>query len=111
MNLTHERMLLQQATKARYKFALGALVLKQGRVVGAGYNRAYDKGPDCAELLALKKTPKSLRPNSEVVVARFRSSGTFGMAKPCDRCEKALRKAGVKKVYYSSPEGWKEMML
>jgi len=108
-------MLKQQAIKAKYHFALGALVISNGRVVGAGYNRAYHNGSngttDCAEILALKKAPKSRRANADVIVLRVKKSGTYGIAKPCAKCEKALRKAGIKRVYYTCEEGWREMRL
>lgn len=111
----YERLLKQQVVKAKYKFSLGALIINNGQLVGAGYNRVYQIGKtkrtDCAEILALKKTPKSRRKNSIIAVARLRKDGTYGIAKPCNNCKKALSKAGIKKAYYTLNDNWEEMAL
>ena len=110
-------LLKQQIKKARYVFSLGAIIIKDGEIVGAGYNRVYSargesKTTDHAEILALKKTPRSLRDRSDIIVMRIKKNGQIGMAKPCSKCEKALRKAGINRVYYSNANGsWSYMRL
>ena len=39
-----------------------------------------------------------------MVVARISPTG-LAMAKPCENCREAIRKAGIKRVYYTSREG------
>lgn len=46
-----------------------------------------------------------------VEVMRFNSVG-LAMARPCPNCEKALRKAGVKKIRYTNEVGgWSTLKL
>lgn len=106
----------QQINKGKYIFQLGALIINDDRLVGAGYNRVYNLSSntytaDCAEILALKKTPKGLRRNATIIVARKNKSGTYGMAKPCIKCHKALIKAGIRQVYFTTPNGWEKFTL
>lgn len=48
---------------------------------------------------------KKLTPGSIVAVIRVHASGEYAMAKPCESCELLLRRAGVKKVFYSIGPG------
>lgn len=45
---------------------------------------------------------KKLTPGSVVYVARIlKNTGEFALARPCPNCARCLKKAGVKKVYYT----------
>lgn len=44
---------------------------------------------------------KKLDVGATVFVVRVKANGEFGMAKPCEDCQKILRFKGVKKVYYT----------
>lgn len=47
----------------------------------------------------------------DAYVYRERRDGKLGMSKPCAGCELALKLAGIRKVYYTSEEGFKEKNL
>ena len=46
-----------------------------------------------------------------VWVGRITKSGTWAESKPCKACEEMLRDAGVRKVVYSTPEGFLEARI
>jgi deoxycytidylate deaminase len=105
---------IRQSQKTKYVFRLGAVVFDRHRILGAGYNRVFSRGGsdnqgDCAEVLAIKKTPSKHLGGSTILVCRVNNSGSFGMAKPCGRCMKLIAKSGIKKVIFSTPKGWKEL--
>lgn len=105
---------IRQSRKTKYIFRLGAVVFNRHRILGAGYNRVFsraghDNQGNCAEILAIKKTPSRHLNGAEILVCRVNNSGTFGMAKPCKKCMKIIAKSGIKKVTYSTPGGWKEI--
>lgn len=106
---------VRQSKKVRFCFKLGAVVFNKDRIVSAGYNRAFCVGEsvqsDCAEVLAIKKAPSQLLDGADLLVCRVRSSGTFGMAKPCPRCQSLIEKVGIRKVLYSTPDGWKSYLV
>jgi deoxycytidylate deaminase len=105
---------IKQSKKVKRKFKLGAVVFNRHRILGAGYNRVFSKGGDdtqgdCAEALAIKKSPAKYLNGSVILVCRVNESGSFGMSKPCSRCIKLIAKSGIKKVIFSTPSGWKEL--
>lgn len=105
---------IRQSNKTTYKFRLGAVVFNRHRILGAGYNRVFSRGSydsqgNCAELLAIKKTPSKYLNGAEILVCRVNNSGSLGMARPCNRCRKLIAKSGIKRIIYSTPDGWKEM--
>ena len=89
---------------------LGAILVSGGRVVGRGTNRVPNDtaliGWDAttnsthAEIAALRDYGSSMK-NGTIYVARLGKSGIPRMSKPCKKCQKALRDAGVKKVVYT----------
>lgn len=110
---------LKQSFKSTYKHMLGAVIVKRGHIVGQGYNsvcytgneRPYLNGIH-AEVSALNKTKASDRKGATIYVARWRKSQSFGCAKPCEACEKVLRKLGIKTAWYSDyGNKWKKMIL
>jgi tRNA(Arg) A34 adenosine deaminase TadA len=110
---------LRESFKSNYKYQLGAILVKRGQIVGRGYNsvcytgneRPYLNGIH-AEVAAINDTRARDRTGSTLYVARYRKCGTLGCAKPCDACEKVLRKLGIKSVWYSDyGNGWKRITL
>ena len=100
---------VRQSKKANYIFKLGAVVFNRHRIIASGYNRVFSTGADCAEQLAIKKAPNKLLKNATILVCRTRKNGTFGMARPCDRCMSLINKSGIKKIIYSAHNGWETM--
>lgn len=92
-----------EALKSPETFRLGAVVLRRSCVLAAGHNRnlnAYGLSSIHAEMDALWKVhvPK----NTTVVVVRLRKDGTWACSRPCAACEKALKKARVSRVIYTT---------
>lgn len=84
----------------------GAIVYKSGRILGRGINFYRNLPCDAipagcisvhAEIAATRRIAPCNLVGSTVYVARSH----FALSKPCSQCEKALRKAGVKRVVYS----------
>jgi len=63
-----------------------------------------------AEVTCLRKAPKEKIKNSTMYVFRFGFNG-FRLAKPCKLCMDFLSINGVKKVIYSTNNGWEEIRL
>lgn len=102
---------IKQAGKVNFCFKLGAVVFNNDRIISAGYNRSFDGGSNCAEVLAIRKAPSALLNGTTILVCRVRSSGTFGMSKPCRRCKSLIKKSGIRRVIYSTPDGWETYMV
>ena len=47
------------------------------------------------------KLIRKLTPDSVVAVVRILRDHSLAMAKPCNSCEKLLKRAGIKRVHYS----------
>ena len=91
---------------------LCALVVQKNRVLSVGYNqpKTHPISADTrmkqlhAEMHAVIQCPNRDLEGADVIVARTRPSGKPGLAKPCEVCEGILRRAGVRRVYYTT--GW-----
>lgn len=114
---TAKKEAIKQSRKIKhYSFRLGAVIFNRHRIIGAGYNRKFSKGHydlqgNCAEVMALRKSPSKLLKGSTILVCRVNKSGSLGMSKPCARCMKKILKAGIVKIIYSIPNGWDEINL
>lgn len=65
-----------------------------------------------AEIHALGRGRHSeLQGATAYVMAKARKSDNVVTGKPCISCAIALRTAGIERVYYSSPNGFKELNL
>lgn len=60
-----------------------------------------------AEISALLKCGENL--GDTIYVVRITKSGKLSMAKPCPVCELAIKEFGIKRVYFSNPNGEIEM--
>lgn len=110
---------IDEARKGDYKFLLGAILVKRGKIVGRGYNVVCYTGgnrPYCngihAEISAINDASPTDREGAVMYVGRWRKSSSLGCAKPCPPCEKVLRKLGVKTIWYSDyGDVWRKMIL
>lgn len=88
----------------------GALVVKNGRVLGQGVNVRRNLPSDWieadaisvhAEVMAMARVnPDNLR-GATVYVARTGKCQPHMLSRPCSRCYEALKAAGVKRVIYT----------
>jgi len=64
-----------------------------------------------AELGAILNIDKKHTEGGTIYVVRTNKPQKLRMSKPCDMCEAALRWVGIKKVVYSTNEGFKKYKL
>lgn len=99
----HARFLIiatEQAMKATHRFKMGCLLVKSGRILGRGSNHAWHSNH--AETTALGKNWKSEFADAICYIVRLRKNMPLGLARPCAKCWKALKDAGIKQVIYST---------
>lgn len=106
-----KRAAIANAKKSSFRQKLGAVVVKNNKIVGYGFNFAHSTGKLLndgmhAEIAAINKTTARFRQGSTMYIARVMKSGNLGLAKPCRRCESVLRKMGVKSVCYTVDNDW-----
>lgn len=110
------RIARKQALKSTFKqHRLGAVVVKNGRILSTGYNelrysKTIGKHTLHAEASAIKKLLergdfKGLA-GSTLYVTRFTPSGATGLAHPCPACMALIKSVGVSTVVYSTMDGF-----
>ncbi len=76
-------------------------ITRGGRILGTGFNKF--KGPNSfgrhAEIDCLNRVTDGY--GATAWILRRRADGSVGIAKPCKKCEAALREAGIKRVRYT----------
>lgn len=50
-------------------------------------------------------------PNATLVTYRNKKDGSLGMSRPCDRCMQLIKKLGIKKLLYTTDNGFAEEKL
>jgi len=83
-------------------YHLAAVVLKGGKPIGFGWNTATRH----AEVNAITNATRSAR-GCDLLVLRTTPTG-YAMSKPCSECQKFIKAAGIRKVYYTTRVGWGE---
>ena len=83
----------------------GALVMRGRRVIGCGVNRygARTLGSDSvhAEVSALRGCGRECLQGVTVMVVRVGADGGLRESKPCEACQRFMRRMGVRKCMYS----------
>lgn len=104
------------ATKSKARNTHGAVVVKGGRVLGAGWNKDRNHPlivspehikTDCsyhAEEVAIKDAGNNLK-GAVIYVARVNKQGKDRDSYPCEKCSALIEEAGIKKVIYTSEKG------
>lgn len=90
------------------KYQLGCVIVSKNKVLSLGFNqlKTHSKSPHKwktlhAEIDALLGNSFEDLKGCEAYVYRQTKDGCRAMAKPCPVCELALKKAGIKKVYFT----------
>lgn len=79
----------------------GAVVMKNGKIIGVGHNKAKCKWPSIhAEMDAIKSSGDVT--DGHVYVVRVSSCGEMRNSKPCNLCLNYMRRCGITKVYWST---------
>lgn len=107
------RKLKSFSTHPQHK--VSAIVVRGNRIFSTGFNKiqshprsnSYDNMLH-AEVSALIGLDYKTTKGATIYVFREKKTGELGISKPCPNCEVAIRNAGIKKVIYSSEQGWKE---
>jgi deoxycytidylate deaminase len=111
--VSYLNLALKVAMESECRQRVGAVVVKGGCVLATACNRDYNdpnilEAKDirmhasiCAERRALAMISDDVAAGAVVYVARARrvDSG-HGCSKPCNRCEKVLNAAGIKRAVY-----------
>ena len=114
---------LRRAAKIAFKSTSiahkhGCVIVKDGEIISEGYNHRkihlYHKCSVHAEIDALYKCPKrkSLQ-ECEMYVVRIGPASLgypLKYSKPCPDCSKAIEKAKIKKVFYSTNDEYEEVL-
>lgn len=116
MKTKHIELAKKTAEKSTYKFRVGCVIVRGSRIVGFGWNdgvKTHAKSPHPfksvhAEFDAVLSTKGESVAGCDVYVCRILADGSLAMAKPCAHCEAMLRKLKVRRVFYSTSEGWKQ---
>jgi deoxycytidylate deaminase len=106
------------------QFKHGAVLVKGSSVINVscnknGYNsfgakfrkKQQGKATLHAELGALLNVERKNTEGATVYCVRINTRGNKRLAKPCTMCEAALKYCGIKKVIYSTNDGFKVMRL
>lgn len=113
-----QRKLLNLAVKlaetSEVQHRHGAVIVKGGRVISTGVNKWRNKqvnpqetpeyNPNLsyhAEVDAISHAGSDLN-GATIYIARVNKHGHEQLSRPCVRCAKALKEAGIKKVVYTS---------
>ena len=102
------------ASQSHFRIRMGAVVVRQRRVIGAG-NNVLKSHPmmhkpgnffRCihAEIAACLNAPRDGLSGSVVYVARLLKNGKPALAKPCEACDELLARFRVKRAYYTVGE-------
>jgi deoxycytidylate deaminase len=95
---------------SHHYYKLGAVIVKNGYVLGKGYNQPRKTHPlSCtyentihAELAAIIscKDKEELK-DASIYIYREGGSGVPLLAKPCEHCQKLITDFGIRDVYFS----------
>lgn len=115
---------------SNHRCKMGCVVVNGHRIISSGHNSATKThafqskidshyfGCDCAgylhaetdALLPLINSGVDLS-RASIYVYRNMKDGEKGMARPCPRCMSIIKSVGIKKINYSTPDGFAEEII
>lgn len=115
---------IQVAKKSTFRYQIGAVLLKHGKVLSTGFNSmrhqskfktthyegSYHAEVSCI-LNAIRASSVESLKGCTMVVVRVRNSGELGLALPCKSCYDIIQKMGIKKVLFSTNDGFSEVRI
>ncbi len=107
------RLANKEATKSRFYFRLGAVIVKGNRVLSTGHNRIgycelndfkCSKHAEMDAILKLLRKTKGLSSlsGSTIYDSRINHKGETLLAKPCKKCFALIQSVGIKRVIYTT---------
>jgi cytidine deaminase len=108
----------EEAMKSMHEFRHGAVLVKDGKIIGSGRNRyscsipigenTRGRSSVHAEEAAIRHTKNC--GNARMYVVRVASYG-LANSKPCIRCQNLMKNFKIEKVIYSTKTGGTESMF
>ena len=110
----------------RRRFKIGAIVVYKNKLISAGVNsdkshpvqKSYDRWRgfrthhSChAEVRAILNSKMSNLAGHELFVYRQTKDGRLGNARPCPACMKMIQDYGIKKIFYTTVNGYCQEVL
>ncbi len=95
------RMALDRAAGDPHEVPVGAVIVREGRVLAAAHNRREGWPPDPlghAELLAIRQAAEALG------TRRLTGCAIYVTLEPCPMCAGAILQAGLSACYYAAPD-------
>jgi deoxycytidylate deaminase len=119
MNLRYFDMAKKLSKRSNHnRFQLGCVIVDKNKIVGMGFNMIKTHPKSIHEFNMLHSEISALIGLSEEVskgctayIYREKKDGQPALAKPCSACFTALSLAGIKRICYSSNNGYKEEYL
>ncbi|RSM88429.1 hypothetical protein DMH25_40985 [Streptomyces sp. WAC 01325] len=100
------RIAFKRAIKSRCRYKVGAALVSGNRILAASANLVRNNptvdfmhATFHAEEAVLRKVSNAR--GVDIYVARVDGRGRPAMAKPCERCQAALRDAGIRRIYFT----------
>lgn len=96
---------------------IGSCVVKKGKIVSFGWNQRKTHSKSLhpyrnlhAETHAILSTKEDLT-GASIYVFRENRQGRLACSKPCKYCEEMIRSKGIKKIYYTDYDAYREVLL
>lgn len=112
---------VKNAEKSIYKQRIGCVLVKGNKIISQGHNqlRYSSKNTDNvkwleslhAERHCLNKVGREKAKGTTLIVVRILKDGSFALAKPCSQCMWLISELKVKKVVYSTKEGFNTIYI
>lgn len=119
MKLKYFDIAKRQALKSNHNdFKHGAVIIKKNRVLAVGYNQnkthtrsLHSHRHIHAEMAAAFKLSLKALENATIYVWRAHHDGSNAMSRPCPSCLKILTQVGIKRMVYSTNQGYAEEFI
>lgn len=127
---TYFRAAEGMAALSNHRCQMGCVVVKGHRIISSGHNSATithafqakvdSRYFDCECAGFLHAETDALLPlmnqkvdlsQASIYVYRSMRNGSQGMARPCPRCMGVIKSLGIKKINYSTPDGFAEEFI
>ena len=104
---------VSQALKSPMQHMHGAVIWKNKKIIGAGYNYHLTSPSDKQRKFSIHSEKDSLNGlrsdqiyGSDMLAIRVSKSGELSHGAPCKGCKKLLKRKGVRKIFWYDNEGF-----
>lgn len=100
--------------KSTYWHKLGAVIVYKNRLIGLGFNnpsKTHTRSNNFyktihAELSAIINAGQDSLEGCEIYVYREHADGSPALSKPCKCCRQIIESVGIKKIHYTTNNGF-----